>query len=349
MRITLDGRAMPHSFLIQSAGHASRRPLRSGIALCLACVLGSAPSLVPHQAQAQAQAQATTVQRIIAVVNSEIITEQELRARILLAIVISGLPDTTDTRQRIAPQVLRALIDERLEIQESKRLKLDADETDVDKAFDNIAQRNNMTRDQLTQFLGSRGVAAGLVRDQLRAQIDWIRVVQREVRPKVVVTEDQISLAMRAPNTANEEVRLSEILLPVYEPGQLKAVMEDARQLTQEVRNGANFNSVARQFSAAQSKDNGGDLGWVPVSSVLPDLQPIIGRLQPGQVSDPVETPVGIHIFYVSERRAAGAQAGQNDRNAVRQQLSQSQLERLAERYLRDLRRNAFIDIRASG
>lgn len=336
---------MPHSFMIQSAGQASRRPLRTGMALCLACILGSIPSLVPHPARAQA----TTVQRIVAVVNNEIITEQELRSRILLAIVISGLPDTTDTRQRIAPQVLRSLIDERLQVQEAKRLKLDAADADIDKAFDNIAQRNNLTHDQLVQFLNSRGVSAQLVRDQLRAQIDWIRVVQREIRPKVVVTEDQVSLAMRAPNTANEEVHLSEILLPVYEPSQLSTVMQDARQLTQEVRNGANFNAVARQFSAAQSKDDGGDLGWVPIASVLPDLQPIIGRLQPGQVSDPVETPVGIHIFYVSERRAGGAQKGQTDRDAVRQQLSQTQLERLAERYLRDLRRNAFIDIRAAG
>lgn len=319
----------------------ARRCTAATLLALMAVTGGQAVLTVP------AMAQSAPVQRIVAVVNQEIITEQELRARVVLAVVISGLPDTADTRQRIAPQVLRSLIDEKLQVQEAKRLHVEANEDDVTRAYNNIAERNKLTPDQLRQFLESRGLNEGLVRDQLRAQIDWIRVVQRELRPKVVITEEQVNLAMKAPNTAAEEVHLSEILLPVYEPAQLPAVLQDARQLQQEVRNGANFNAVARQFSAAQSKDNGGDLGWVPLASILPDLQPIIGRLQPGQVSDPVQTPVGVHIFYVSERRqSAGASTGR-DRDSVRQQLAQNQIERLAERYLRDLRRNAFIDVRA--
>ena len=320
-------------------------------ALC-AFLLSVAPELARSQQPARAQpptrTQADAVQRIAAVVNNDIISSGELADRIDLAILISGLPDDPETRRRLAPQVLRGLIDERLQVQAAQRLRLQVTEAEIDRAFRDVAQRNNMDAAQLARYLGDRGVDPSLVRDQLKAQIAWLKTVGRELRSKVAVSRDQVDLALQAGSGPSEEVLLSEILLPIYAQDNEQQVLGQANDLVRSIQTGTDFAALARQISAAPSADAGGDLGWVRLASIAPDLREVVGRMQPGQLSDPIRTPAGIHIIGVRDRRKATEVAALTDidREAVRQQLQEEQLQRLATRYLRDLRRSAFIDIR---
>jgi peptidyl-prolyl cis-trans isomerase SurA len=294
---------------------------------------------------ASASAQ-TFTQRIAAIVNDDVITSGDLIDRINLGIATSGLPNDDATRQRLAPQVLRGFIDEKLQVQEAKRLGIDVTEAEIDQALNTIAQRNRTTAPELVRVLADRGLNPRALREQLRAQIAWIKIVGREVRPHIVITQEQIDLALRRGTTGNDgrEVLLSEILLPVYDRSQEEAVLADARSLTAALRGGTAFAALARQVSAAASAENGGDLGWVPLGAITPDLRDRITALPVGQVSDPIVSPAGVHIFQVREQRStAGAPT---DREAVRQSIEQQQLERQASRYLRDLRREAFIDVR---
>ena len=310
-----------------------RAALASGLAVLLAAPL--------------ARAQVST-QRIAAVVNDDVITTQDLIDRINLGIATSGLPNDDATRQRLAPQVLRGFIDEKLQLQEAKRLGIDITTAEVDQALGTIAQRNRTTAPDLVRFLSERGLNPAALREQLRAQIAWIKVVNREIRPKIVVTQEQIDLALRqgsGPAAGDRELELSEILLPVYDRGQEARVLEDARGLVATLRGGASFQALARQVSAAGSAENGGDLGWVPLTAIIPDLRDRIATLPVGQVSDPIVSAAGIHIFLVRDQRLRAADAAV-DREAVRQTLEQQQLERQAGRYLRDLRRDAFVDVR---
>jgi peptidyl-prolyl cis-trans isomerase SurA len=286
-------------------------------------------------------------QRIAAVVNDDVITTQDLIDRINLGIATSGLPNDDATRQRLAPQVLRGFIDEKLQIQEAERLGTEVSEAEIDQALATIAQRNRTTAPELTRYLAERGLNPRALRDQLKAQIAWIKVVGSEVRPRIVVTQEQIDLALRrgAAATDGRELQLGEILLPVYDRAQEATVLEDARGLVATLRGGAGFAALARQVSAAGSAENGGDLGWVPVSAIIPDLRDQIAALAVGEVSDPIVSPAGVHIFQVRDQREQAAAAGA-DREAVRQTIEQQQLERQASRYLRDLRRDAFVDVR---
>jgi peptidyl-prolyl cis-trans isomerase SurA len=286
-------------------------------------------------------------QRIAAVVNDDVITTQDLIDRINLGIATSGLPNDDATRQRLAPQVLRGFIDEKLQLQEAQRLGTDVTEPEIDQALATIAQRNRTTAPELLRYLAERGLNPRALREQLKAQIAWIKVVNREVRPKVVVTQEQIDLALRRGSgpVDDRELQLSEILLPVYDRGQEAKALEDARGLVATLRGGASFPAVARQVSAAGSAENGGDLGWVPVSAIVPDLRDQIAALQVGQVSEPIASAAGIHIFLVRDQRAR-TDGGAADRESVRLTLEQQQLEGQASRYLRDLRRDAFVDVR---
>ncbi|MFO1049688.1 MAG: peptidylprolyl isomerase [Geminicoccaceae bacterium] len=297
-------------------------------------------ALLPGAALAQAPSL-----RIAAVVNDDVITTGDLLDRINLGIATSGLPNDDATRQRLAPQILRGFIDEKLQLQEAKRLRIDVTQGDMDQAMQTIAQRNRTSVADLTRFLSDRGLSSRALQDQLRAQIAWIKVVGRELRPKIVVSQEQIDLAMRREAGADDrELALSEILLPVYDRNQEDKVLADAQGLVASLRGGGNFAAVARQVSAAASAENGGDLGWVPVAAIIPDLRDRIASLPVGQVSDPFVSPAGVHIFLVREQRSRSQ--GAADRNTVRQRLEQQQLERQASRYLRDLRREAYIDVR---
>lgn len=303
-------------------------------------VLALLAGLAPLAAQAQ-----VPTQRIAAVVNDDVITSGDLIDRINLGIATSGLPNDDATRQRLAPQVLRSFIDEKLQLQEAKRLGIDITDADLNQALQTIAQRNKTTAPELLRFLSDRGLNPRALQDQLRAQIAWIKIVTRELRPKVVVTQEQIELALaRSSGDQDREVQLSEILLPVYDRNQEDTVLADAQGLVASLRGGAGFADLARQVSAAASAENGGDLGWVPLGAVVPDIRDRIAALAVGQVSDPILSQAGVHIFLVRAQRARSQ--GAPDRDAVRQQLEQQQLERQASRYLRDLRREAFVDVR---
>ena len=302
----------------------------------LACIL----------AASAASASFAQAPRIAAVVNDDVITTTDLGARINLALVTTGLPATDDSRRQIAPQVLRNYIDETLQVQEAKRLNIQVSDEEVTRALTSVAQRNNMTLDQLAQALGQRGVEFATLQNQIRSQIAWVKLVQAQLRPKVVITDDQVSLAMKeSAGQQNTEFLMSEILLPVYDPSQQQKVLSDANQLVGALRGGADFAALARQVSVASSAEKGGDLGWVSSSAMVPELRGQIASLQPGQMTDPLPSPAGVHIFLVRDKRAQAADAGANS-DTTRQRLQQEQLERLAARYLRNLRKDAFIDVR---
>ena len=295
----------------------------------------------PQTAQ---QPPAASGQRIAAVVNDDVITTQDLLDRLDLAVVTSGLPHDAATRQRLAPQVLRGYIDEKLQLQEAKRLGMEASENDIDQALDTIAARNKTDRANLLRYLQANHINPATLREQLRAQIAWIKVIGREVRPKVTVSQEQIDFTLQRAASDDVELQLSEIQLPVYDRAQETAVLTQARELTGGLRNGGNFSALATQVSSAASAARGGDLGWVKLSALPADLRGPVGALLPGQISDPILTANAVQILQVRDRRKV--QPAPVDRDQVRLSLEQAQLERQAARYLRDLRRDAFIDIR---
>ncbi|HVI19181.1 MAG TPA: peptidylprolyl isomerase [Gaiellales bacterium] len=307
------------------------------LALAAVCSLGL---LAPARGQ-------VVPQRIAAVVNDDVITSQDLIDRLNLAIATGNLPNDAATRQRLAPQVLRGLVDEKLQLQEAKRLGQTPSDAEVDQAVTTVAQRNRTTGPELLNYLSQRGLNPATLREQLRAQVAWLKVLGREVRPRIVVTQEQIDLAMKrsAVKAGDRELLISEILLPVYSRGQEASVTDDARGLVATLRGGASFAALARQVSASASAQNGGDLGWVRVSAITPDLRDQIEALPVGQISDPIVSPAGVHIFQVRDQRAVAAAAPQ-DRAAVEQTIQQEQIERQSARYLRDLRRDAFVDVR---
>jgi peptidyl-prolyl cis-trans isomerase SurA len=250
-------------------------------------------------------ARAALEQRIVAVVNDEVISAQDLNERLQLVTLTSGIADSEQARARLAPQVLRSLIEESLQLQEAERLGVTVEDAEIQQALANIAERNRMTVDAMRRFFAQNGINFATLLEQVRAQIAWVKVVNRQIVPQVTVTVDQLEMAVEEArrNEGEPEYLLSEIVLPVDSPAQAQTVAQDAARLVQTLREGASFESLAAQVSAAASAERGGDVGWVRGSAVPGELRNTLEGMREGEVSDPIPSPVGYYIFWLRDRR----------------------------------------------
>ena len=260
---------------------------------------------------------ASAQQRIVAVVNDDVISAQDLNDQLQLVTLTSGIPDSEEARARLAPQVLRSLIEETLQLQEAERLDIIVEDAEIQRALANIAERNRMTVEAMQRFFAQKGINLATLLAQVRAQIAWVKVINRQVVPRVTVTVDQLDMAVEEArrNEGEPEYLLSEIVLPVDNPAQAQVVAEDAARLVQTLREGASFNSLARQVSAAASAENAGDVGWIRGSAIPPELRDTLESMREGEISDPISSPVGYYIFLLRDRRLSqtAAEASASD------------------------------------
>ncbi|HSK41088.1 MAG TPA: peptidylprolyl isomerase [Arenibaculum sp.] len=280
---------------------------------------GSLPG--PSQPDPSQSAPVQMVERIAAVVNDDIVSLSDLEARIRLAILSSGLPDTPETRQRLHPQVLRLLIDERLQLQEAGRANISVSDEEIAEGLANIARQNGMEPEAMEAMLAARGVPVSTLRSQLRANIAWSKLVQRRIRPTIEIGEDEVDRVLDRiqANAGKPEYLVGEIFLAVDSPDQDEDVRRLAERLVEQIRQGANFPAVARQFSQSAGAASGGDLGWVQSGQLPEELDRQLTQMQPGQLSLPVRSVSGYHILLVRDQRAVMA----GDPAAVRVGLKQ--------------------------
>src|SRR3984893_2243959 len=201
--------------------------------------------------------------RIAAVVNDEVISLGDLEARIRLVLLSSQLPDNAQVRQRVQPQVLRSLIDEKLEVQEAKKFNVTASDDDVNKAFDRLEQQNNMPKGGLEQMLSSHGISRSTLTDQIRSATVWNKLVEGKLAQSVSVSDEEVkdTLARIKQEIGKSQYRVAEIFLAIDNPSQEADVKDLGDRLPDQIRQGASFSAVAQQFSQSPTAAVGGDLG----------------------------------------------------------------------------------------
>ena len=249
------------------------------------------------------------LEHIAAVVNDDVISVLDLEVRLRLALLTAGLQDAPEIRQRLAPQVLRSLVEEKLQLQEAKRLNIAASDQEIDGALLRIAEQNKMPRAALDKYLASRSVPISALMSQIRANIAWTKLIQRKLRPTIQIGGEEIDAAidrLRA-NVGKPEYLAAEIFLAVESTMQEDGVRRSAERLIEEIRRGTPFSAVARQFSQAAGAGNGGDLGWVQPGQLSDDLDRALISLRPGMVSSPIRTATGYHILMVRDQRTISA------------------------------------------
>ncbi len=271
--------------------------IRSAPALCLAVMLlvcGGAGKAYPQ-----------TLQRIIAVVNEDAVSLFDLRERIKMVIFSSNMRDSPKMRERLEPQVLRALIDEKLQKQAAKRDNIEVDRKEVDKALRSIEKQNGMPTGGLKIRLEEAGVRMSTLVDQIETTIAWSKLINRRMTRNIVIGDNQIdeALARIKANLNKPSHLVSQIFLAFDGADNAAKALADANQLVTQIRNGAAFTSLARQFSQDAAARNGGDLGWVQQGELDPELDRALNEMRPGQISEPIRTSSGYHILLLRKRR----------------------------------------------
>ncbi len=244
-------------------------------------------------------------ERIAAVVNDGVLSLSDVRARLKLAVLSSGLPETDDIRQHLFPQVLRSLIDEQLQLQEGKRVGVHVSQEEIDNALRRLAADNNIPGGDMIAFLRANGVPPSTLVNQVRAVLTWNKVIQRTIRPRVDIGDDEIDAVverLRA-NAGRQEYLVSEIYLAVDNPKDEDDVRKFSENLVAQIRNGANFGALARQFSQGSSAGAGGDIGWIQAGQLAAELDKTLQAMQSGEVAGPVRSASGYHILGVRDLR----------------------------------------------
>lgn len=250
-------------------------------------------------------ARADDAQRVAAVVNDDIISAHDLEQRLKLVLLSSSLPDNVETRSRVLPQVIRRLIDERLELQEAEKKKITVETQEISTALANIERQNNMPRGAMEPMLRSRGVDPETLRQQMRADIAWSSVVREELSRDIHIGDEAVNtrLANLKANLGKPEYLAADIFLAVDGPRNEQQVKGLADRLVEQLRQGAPFSSLAQQFS--QNGGNG-NLGWVSEGMLDQELMRALVRLQPNQLTTPIRSNDGYHLMMLIDKRNIG-------------------------------------------
>lgn len=268
--------------------------------------------LLPLLALAQG---AQLVDRIVAVVNKEVITLSELGVAVSsaerqLRRQGTALPD----RPVLERQILERLILDKAQLQRARDTGIRIDELQVDRAVQRIAENNKMTLADFRRALERDRVAFDTFREELREQIMLTRLRERDVDDKIQVNDSEIELFMAAlkANPERVEYNVSHVLVRVPEqatPERIEEARARAQKALAEARAGGDFANIAAAYSDAPDALQGGNLGWRPHER-LPELfASALAAMKPGEVSEPLRSPAGFHVVKLHERREGGQAA----------------------------------------
>ena len=262
------------------------------------------------------QQRSILVDRIVAVVNKEVITASELNEAIGAAerhLRRRGTPPPE--RELLERQMLERLILDKAQLQMARETGIRVDEAQLDRAVQRIAEQNRMTLAEFRGALERDGVQFDAYRDDLREQIILSRLREREVNDKILVSDGEIDLFLAEAKAPSERVEynLSHVLVRIPEqasPERVEAARSRAEKVLLEARGGGDFARLAASYSDASDALQGGAIGW-RAQDRLPDLfASALGKLKPGDVSDILRSPAGFHILKLVDRRGASVMSG---------------------------------------
>jgi peptidyl-prolyl cis-trans isomerase SurA len=264
----------------------------------------------PAQPRAVAEPQFVLADGIVATVNDRIITGFDLRQRMLLIIIMSEVQPTAENVAQIQREALDMLIEEHLQAEEiAKFPSLIITDADVDAEVAAMAEQAGMAPDQYMQALASAGIHARTIREQIRTAIGWRELVGGRFASRARVSRSQVeqSLSKYEEAATKKQYLIGEIYIDANRVGGMQSAITGGQQLIQQMIQGAPFQAVAQQFSAAPTAVRGGDAGWVVEGTVAPALQQAFDNLEIGQLSNPIVVEGGVYIIYMRDKREGSA------------------------------------------
>lgn len=251
----------------------------------------------------------TLVDRIVAVVESDVITESELIERINVIKAQAGDKSALPNEATLTEQVLQRIILERLQVDWGSRRGIEIDDASLDQAMRNLAQRNRMDLDQFRSALLQQGIDYVAFRNQIRTEMIISQVGRRAVEANIQISEKEIDDLLESQQGAidpDSEYRISHILIQLPQdptPDDISAAKFKIEDIHSRATAGESFTQLAIAHSQAQDALEGGDLGWRNKSQLPSVFARELANMNPGDISDTLRSGSGFHIFRILDIR----------------------------------------------
>lgn len=279
------------------------------ILLLFCCCVGISMAQSPQRPASEPQ----LGDRIVAVVNDEVVTLFELRARLDLALSQLRQQGTTlPPREILERQMLERLVMEKIQLQYARETGLRIDDAQLEQALQRIASRNKMSLSQFREALQKDGIAFAKFREDIREEMTIARVREREVENKIAISEGEIDnyLSDDSAKGGGEEYEVAHILLRTPEsasPEQIQKLKAKADEVYDKVMKGEDFGQMAAAYSDAPDGLQGGSLGLRPLDRLPGIFSDSVAKLKVGEVAPILRSPNGFHIIKLVSKRGAGA------------------------------------------
>jgi len=321
--------------------------------------------VIPQAQPVILQAQPVIIDRIAAVVNLDVITLSDVEEAVLqqaVAVAASrggSRPQAGDpvfaaaalTSQALSQQLHR-LVDRRLQEQDAEQHGITVTDAELHQALEDIKTRNRFASDEaLATALAAEGLTLEQYRRQLRSELLVAKLVSREVRSTVVISPEEVRHYYdQHPEefALPERVKLRQIFFaaPAANAEDHANAQAKAQTVLEQLKNGADFDQMARRYSNGPEAKEGGELGWFTPGSLMPQLDRIAFTVKDGQISDLIESPQGWHILKIESREGHRQETFEQAQEKVHALLMEQRTQQRYEEWFLELRRNAYVDIR---
>lgn len=291
--------------------------------------------------------------RVVAVVNKEVITWSELYKAMEFEAAAQVKNMGEEERIKLFKEneavFLENLIDMRLQLQEARNLGIDVPQNEITEAIENIQKKYSMTQADFTVSLKKEGMSLEDYKTRLSEQILINKVVTYQIRNKVVVSDAEVNRYMdinRETFSGSETYKLRQIFFkkPAGDIDKKITVEEKAAEIIRRLKDGEDFPALARVYSEDSSARLGGDLGFVNKDLLAKEFVDVLSAMSAGEYSMPFWTEKGLHIIKLDEK--VSAQNTDKVKEDIRKQLAEEHFSEKYRDWIKGLREKAYIEIR---
>ncbi len=295
---------------------------------------------------------AILLDRVVAQVNKEVITWSELYQ--MMEKDATDEMNSLDEEERMKifkegeEAFLERLIDIRLQVQEAKRLGIEATTEDVEEAIENIKKKYSLTDEALKASLDQEGLTLEEYKERLSEQIMISKLINQHVRSKVVVSDEEVNDYIKKNEKEfflEESYKLRQILFKMPKNEDMKQVVEEkASHIIEKLKEGEDFSHLAEEYSEDSSGKLGGDLGYIQKKFMAKEFLNTLSDMEVGDFSMPFWTKQGLHIIKLEDKKSA--QTEETVKKEIKNKLSEAKFLKRYESWIKDLRDGAHIVIR---
>jgi peptidyl-prolyl cis-trans isomerase SurA len=300
--------------------------------------------------------QAELVDRIVAIVNEDIITLSELDETVELYAMqvrnsLHGAREEEKVLSKLREDILNRMIDEKLADQESQRVGVSVEESEIDQRMAQMAVQQSMSKEALNEALEAEGFTWEEYRNRLREQMLRMKLINMEVKSKIAITEKEIEdYYEKHKETFQKEkkYRLRMILVKVPSSGgahEMGAALKKMEAVVEQFEKGVAFKELARRYSEAGTAKDGGDLGFFALDELSSEFRETVRGMKEGEISPILQTPLGYQVVMLEQIKTEAGKPLEDAKLQIQEKLYNEMVEEKYNTWLTELRDRSYIKI----